>query len=130
MTTAFVLSGGGSLGAMQVRMLRAGDGPRDGGPRARPAHRAQPGRSHLSGPGRVELHIVAPLCSVWVLPIDFSHSDELVARADNANEQWLAGGRTAAPPGTRRLGEPGPGSGSGQPDETGGAGATTRPQRA
>lgn len=38
----------------------------------------------------VELRVLPPLCGVPISPADFSHGDELIARAHSSTRQWLA----------------------------------------
>jgi len=56
--TAFVLAGGGSLGAVQVGMLKA-------------------------------LVVLPPLCPLTTNAYDFSHTRELIHRAEAATRLWL-----------------------------------------
>src|SRR3954447_19804245 len=53
---------------------------------------------------RAELHIVPPLCPLSVLPVDFGHSDELIARGERSTEQWLRNGRRPVAGLSRALG--------------------------
>ena len=38
---------------------------------------------------RVDLRVVPPLCPVTVMPTDFGHTDELIARAHASTSRWL-----------------------------------------
>lgn len=117
MTTALVLSGGGSLGAVQVGMLQAlgrtrgrtrpvgrnvGRGhqrglcrrTRDGRPGIGRARRAlagaAPRRSRVARyAGPAKLKVLPPLCPLKVSAADFSHADELIARAKKSTGLWL-----------------------------------------
>jgi NTE family protein len=40
--------------------------------------------------GKVELHLIPPLCPMTVSPADFSHSVELIERSHTATRKWLA----------------------------------------
>ncbi|MEE2033435.1 patatin-like phospholipase family protein [Rhodococcus chondri] len=46
---------------------------------------------------RVDLHVLPPLCPVSVSPIDFSRADELIGRAHQATQAWLADGGDRQP---------------------------------
>jgi NTE family protein len=39
--------------------------------------------------GKVELHLIPPLCPMTVSPADFSHSAELIERSHAATRKWL-----------------------------------------
>lgn len=41
----------------------------------------------------VELSVVPPLCPLAISPVDFSHADELIRRARESTQAWLAAGR-------------------------------------
>jgi NTE family protein len=53
---------------------------------------------------RVAIYAVPPLCPLSVLPVDFSHSVELILRAEEATRRWLRGGHRAVPGLSRALG--------------------------
>lgn len=53
--------------------------------------------------GRVELHVMPPLCPLAVSSADFRHGAELVARARAATERWLVSGRSDDPDQARYL---------------------------
>jgi NTE family protein len=38
---------------------------------------------------RVDLHVVPPLCPVTVMPTDFGHTTDLIARAHRSTRRWL-----------------------------------------
>lgn len=40
--------------------------------------------------GRIDLHVVPPLCPVHVSPADFSHASALIDRAHHETRSWLA----------------------------------------
>jgi NTE family protein len=44
---------------------------------------------------RVELRVVPTLCPLDVMPIDFSHTDELLERAYDSTRTWIAAGEPA-----------------------------------
>ena len=46
----------------------------------------------------VPVHLVPPPCPISVTPTDFSHTDELIDRADAGTPQWLGNGRPHAMP--------------------------------
>ena len=151
MTTAFVLSGGGSLGAVQAGMLQAltdngllpavhRDGLTlvDGGlannaaisqaaalgaervfvlaagvacaiasPPASPYGHAMHSltfliqqqliRDVIAYSGRIDLHVIPPLCPLAVSSADFGHARELIDRARVATADWLSSGRDRLP---------------------------------
>src|SRR5450759_2989449 len=78
MTTAFVLSGGGSLGAVQVGMLQA-LGERGVVPDLLVGTSAGAINAAFVGG-----HGMPPLWPLKVSAADFSHADELIARAKKA----------------------------------------------
>ena len=80
MTTAFVLSGGGSLGAVQVGMLQA----------LLSQQQILSEVSRHTGPAR--LKVLPPLCPLSVSAADFAHAPELIARAHEATGSWLDAG--------------------------------------
>jgi len=100
MTTAFVLSGGGSLGAVQVGMLQA-----------LAARGVEPdlvigtsagalNAAYVAGYGTspealddltelTDLRVLPPLCPLSVSSTDFRHGALLIERARTATERWL-----------------------------------------
>jgi len=46
----------------------------------------------------VPVHLVPPPCPISVTPTDFSHTDELIDRAEAGTRQWLGNGRPHALP--------------------------------
>jgi NTE family protein len=40
----------------------------------------------------IDFHVAPPLCPLFGLPYDFSHTKELIERATKRTEQWLAEG--------------------------------------
>jgi hypothetical protein len=79
--TAFVFAGGGSFGAVQVGMLHS-----------LVCHglSAVGELEHLDG--GIEYHVVPPLCPLLGSPYDFSHTTELIKRATESTDAWLAEG--------------------------------------
>ena len=53
---------------------------------------------------RVAVYAVPPLCPLSVVPVDFSHSVELMLRAEEATRRWLRGGHRPVPGLSRSLG--------------------------
>ncbi len=53
--------------------------------------------------GRVELHVMPPLCPLTVSPADFSHAHELIGRAQKATAGWLNSGGLTRPSQERFL---------------------------
>jgi NTE family protein len=47
--------------------------------------------------GRVELHVLPPLCPLRVSPADFRHGAALIDRAENATAGWLRSGGPSRP---------------------------------
>jgi NTE family protein len=98
-TTAFVLAGGGSLGAVQVGMLKALDrggmvadfvvGASVGAINAA-YYAASPDVDRFAD--RCELLVVPPLCPLGVNTYDFTRTAELIRRADAETHLWLEGG--------------------------------------
>lgn len=91
MTTAYVLSGGGSLGAVQVGMLQALS-----------EHGVSPDLLIGTSVGaqrlvfevaalaqQADIRVVPPLCPLAVGSSDFSHGAELIDRARASTRRWL-----------------------------------------
>jgi NTE family protein len=53
---------------------------------------------------RVAVYAVPPLCPLSVVPVDFSHTVELILRAEEATRRWLRGGHRPVPGLSRGLG--------------------------
>ncbi len=53
---------------------------------------------------RVAVYPVPPLCPLSVVPVDFSHTIELIVRAEEATRRWLRGGLRPVPGLSRALG--------------------------
>lgn len=53
---------------------------------------------------RVAVYAVPPLCPLAVVPVDFSHTVELILRAEEATRRWLRGGHRPVPGLSRALG--------------------------
>jgi NTE family protein len=53
---------------------------------------------------RVAVYAVPPLCPLSVVPVDFSHTVELMLRAEEATRRWLRGGHRPVPGLSRALG--------------------------
>jgi NTE family protein len=53
---------------------------------------------------RVAVYAVPPLCPLSVVPVDFSHTLELILRAEEATRRWLRGGHRPVPGLSRALG--------------------------
>lgn len=53
---------------------------------------------------RVAVYSVPPLCPLSVVPVDFSHTLELMLRAEEATRRWLRGGHRPVPGLSRALG--------------------------
>ncbi|MGO8841564.1 MAG: hypothetical protein ACLQF1_10645 [Methyloceanibacter sp.] len=63
--------------------------------------------------GSIDYHVVPPLCPLIGSPYDFSHTSELIERARESTDAWLAGGgleRRAIP--TRCVPTPTPNRGN------------------
>jgi predicted acylesterase/phospholipase RssA len=111
MPTAFVLSGGASLGAEQVGMLRAlverGIMPDlivgssvgaingawlAGRPDAAGVEELATIWRSIRRQDVFPVHLLPPLCPLSVSPADFSHSQGLIERAHAASREWLEAG--------------------------------------
>lgn len=116
---AFVLSGGGSLGAIQVGMLRAlyerGIVPdlvvgSSGGALNAAFIASRPQTVQTTddlgrlwrGLRRAQV-VLPPPCPLAIQPIDFGHSDELIERAYTDACEFLDGGGAARPPIRMRM---------------------------
>jgi NTE family protein len=53
---------------------------------------------------RVAVHAIPPLCPLSVVPVDFSHTAELILRAEEATRRWLRSGHRPVPGLSRSLG--------------------------
>ena len=46
---------------------------------------------------RIDYFVLPPLCPLGGSPYDFSHTEELIARAIESTDAWLAGGGLERP---------------------------------
>jgi patatin-like phospholipase len=112
MTTAFVLAGGGSIGAVQVGMLRellahgvapdlvvgSSAGAINGAYLAGAPHSITLLIAHQlvadleRSSAQAEIVTVPPLCPLAVSPYDFSRAGELIERAAEQTRRWLQRG--------------------------------------
>jgi hypothetical protein len=102
MRTVFVLSGGGSLGAVQVGMLRALAAP----PRSAIATAVHALTLLIEQrlifdvaayAAQAELIVLPPLCPLSVASVDFRFGAPLIERAETATGEWLAAGNHRLP---------------------------------
>jgi len=93
--TAFVFTGGGSLGAIQVGMLRvlSSAGVQPDFVVGASVGAINAGSYELERiPEDIHVHLMPTLCPLAVSPFDFSASRELVERAAQSSKKWMEEG--------------------------------------